>query len=91
MTKAERDHISRVVAMGCAVCKYGLNIEDTPAEAHHIRAGTGKMRASHYEVIPLCPQHHRLGLNAIHVMGVRAWERYWQFTEADLLEKIQRS
>ncbi|HWQ10995.1 MAG TPA: Ref family recombination enhancement nuclease [Holophaga sp.] len=62
-TKPEREHMRAVVALGCYACaKEG---HYTPAIRHHIRVrpdgshyGTGQ-RAGHYEVIPLCPDHHR--------------------------------
>ena len=51
-TKAERDHMDAVAAMGCMICKM-------PAEIHHV--GNQGTKASNYEVIPLCPLHHRHG------------------------------
>ena len=60
MNKKEREHVERVVSMGCCVC-VKLGHGETPAEAHHIGNGTMGKKASNYEVIPLCPQHHRLG------------------------------
>jgi len=59
-TKAEREHLSEVAALGCIVCR-NAGHHDTPAEIHHIRAGQGLKRATHYETIPLCPYHHRTG------------------------------
>lgn len=54
-TKAESEHMAAVAALGCLICR-------APAEVHHIRTGYGAgQRASHYETLPLCPRHHRLG------------------------------
>ena len=54
-TKAERDHMGAVAALGCVVCR-NLGFVDSPAEIHHVRTGQGMgQRASNYEVIPLCP------------------------------------
>jgi hypothetical protein len=54
-TKKEREHLSRVKELGCLIC-------NRPAEIHHLRTGQGMgQRASHYNTIPLCPEHHRTG------------------------------
>lgn len=59
MTKNEKRHLLRVADLGCQACRK-MGFPGTPAEIHHIRAGTGKgQRASHYDAIPLCPAHHR--------------------------------
>lgn len=59
MTKDEREHYDRVAAIGCLPCRM-LGYRDTPAEIHHIRAGTGLGRKAHYlDVLPLCCFHHR--------------------------------
>ena len=65
-TSAESAHIGRVVAAGCIVCR-NLGYGETPAEAHHIGNGTMGKRASNYEVIPLCPAHHRCGGHGVAV------------------------
>ena len=87
-TKAEKDHMAKVAAIGCIACKQ-LGYDDTPAELHHIRstAGAGQ-RANNYEVIPLCPWHHRTGGHghAIHA-GQAAFEKKFG-TEEDLLAKV---
>lgn len=89
-TKAERLHMDRVAGLGCILCiRYGYH--DTPAELHHPRTGIGVgRRASHTDVIPLCPYHHRQSNEAIHVMGRKAWERHHGVAELDLLEETKR-
>ena len=64
-TKKEKKHLALVSSLGCLICQQ-------PAICHHIRnRGDGKgnigfgQRASHYEVIPLCPSHH-VGKFSIH-------------------------
>ena len=60
-TKAEKIHMDKVASLGCYVCL-------RPASLHHIRykgLGMGK-RSSHFEVIPLCYDHHQ-GKNSIHL------------------------
>ena len=65
-TKAEKLHMNKVAELGCIACRV-IGYEDTPASLHHIRSNVGAgQKASHYEVIPLCPHHHQHGPNAIH-------------------------
>lgn len=87
MTKDEAKHLSSVAAMGCCICeKQGYR--DTPAEIHHIRTGQGMRRADHFSTIPLCPWHHR-GMEGIHHLGRKAWERKFETTELDLLDAVR--
>jgi hypothetical protein len=84
-TIAERKHMSRVAALGCAVCRR-MGYEGTPAELHHKRAGTGAgRRSSHFEVIPLCPEHHR-GATGFHGLGTKGFPKHYGYDEADLLQ-----
>jgi hypothetical protein len=90
MTRDEKRHIEKVVALGCCICKR-LGYGETPCEAHHPRYGVGLgNRASHMDVLPICPTHHRLGKDAIHVLGRKAWERHFGWTEAELLAQVRR-
>jgi hypothetical protein len=85
MTNAERAHLDKVARLGCVVCR-NQGLGETPACLHHIREGQGgAMRASHYEVIPLCPHHHQHGGHgeAIHA-GQETWEARFG-TESELL------
>lgn len=79
MKAAEREHLAKVAALGCIICRM-------PAEIHHLRKGMGiGQRNSHFNVIPLCPNHHRTGGHgvAIHA-GQKTWEANFG-TESDLL------
>ena len=88
-TIAERKHMGRVAALGCAVCRR-LGHPDTPAEIHHRRAGRGlSNRASNMEVIPLCPEHHR-GATGLHGLGTRGFVKHWGYDEDDLLEDVSK-
>ncbi len=88
MTKAERAHMNRLAEMGCILCRH-LGTPGTPAEIHHIRTGTGAgRRASHFNTIPLCAYHHR-GQEGLHGMGRKAWERYYDVTEIELLQQVR--
>lgn len=88
MTKAEKEHLSKVAALGCIAC-YVQSTPGSPAEIHHPRAGTGAgRRASHYEAIPLCPPHHRgtAGLSVPSIHGSKNAFIETFGTEAELLE-----
>lgn len=88
LTKDEKRYLSRVAASGCIICRR-LGFGETPAEIHHQRSGVGKgQRASHYDVMPLCPEHHR-GNTGIHGMGIKAFEREYGVTERDLVVATQ--
>jgi len=92
MTKAEKQHLNRVAALGCVAC-YLQGTPDTPAEIHHPRAGRGKgQRASHMDGIPLCPAHHRgthhPAVPSIHLAKLAFIERFG--TEEKLLQLVQQ-
>ena len=89
MTKQEKLHLRNVAALGCAACRR-IGINDSPCEIHHIREGRLGKRSDHMDAIPLCPRHHRVGPEALHVKGRKAWERHFGFTEMDLLEDVRR-
>lgn len=78
--------MGRVAAMCCIVCRK-LQLGETPAEVHHVREGTGRMRASDFDTIPLCYPHHR-GKYGIHTIGTKLWARtFWP--ERELLREVQ--
>lgn len=91
MTKDERKHLSKVAALGCVVCRrvYGEH-DPAPVELHHPRSGVGMgRRSSHYDAIPVCPEHHR-GATGFHGLGTKGFPKRYGFTEADLLEDVKR-
>jgi hypothetical protein len=56
--------------MPCCVCG------TWPVEVHHITGAGMALRASHFDTIPLCPTHHRLGSYGVAVhAGQKEWER----------------
>lgn len=66
-TKAARDHMARVAALRCVCCGYW------PVEVHHCISGRyGQHKASDFETVPLCYEHHR-GATGIHA-NKAAWE-----------------
>lgn len=87
MTKDEKQYLSRVSELGCIVCKR-LGYPGTPAEIHHLRAGQGWGRSSHYDAIPLCPEHHR-GKSGVHGLGTKGFPKHYGFTEQDLLAEVR--
>jgi hypothetical protein len=81
--------MSAVAELGCSVCRR-MGYPGTPAELHHPRAGVGAgRRSSNWDVIPLCPEHHR-GNTGVHGLGTKGFPKYWGFTEADLLEDVRQ-
>ncbi len=87
-TAAQKRYFTRVAELGCMICK-------APAEIHH-RTGAGMgQKSDNKDVMPLCPDHHRLGMNdklAIH-NGVETWEAkhgtqdYWiQWTQDQIFQ-----
>lgn len=60
-----------------------LGLGETPATIHHIRAGQGmSQRASHFETVPLCREHHQ-GDEGVHglgrkFIGIEIEERYFE-------------
>ena len=87
-TKAEKQYMGRVADLGCAVCRR-MGYPGTPAELHHKRAGQGlSNRASNWQVIPLCPEHHR-GSTGVHGLGTRGFAKHWGYDEDALLEDVR--
>lgn len=80
-----REYMGKVAALPCAICgAHGVHV-------HHIRTGIGiGRRASDFDTIPLCPEHHQ-GTEGIHGMGRKAWERHHGITELELLAKTKES
>lgn len=69
-TAAEQAYLDAVAALGCVACWMDA-VEDTPAVIHHSRLrpdgtayGAG-VRASHFEIAPLCPPHHVGGVKGV--------------------------
>jgi len=80
MNKAEQEHCNKVAALGCYIC-------GAETQLHHIRPpGTGiGRRSSHFEVIPLCYNHH-LGSFSIHNKKLLFEKRHG--TEKEILQII---
>lgn len=89
MTKREKRWLDAICQLGCIICLLFLRVF-SPAEPHHLLSG-GRRRG-HLFTIPLCPLHHRSGLNNHEVTSrdqcrKRFEERYG--TEDSLLAKTR--
>ena len=86
MKASEAQHLSRVAALGCALCRR-LGYPESPAQIHHPRMFSGAMQSkcSNWLAIPLCHSHH-LGQHGIH--GDRADFRNAGVDEPDLLADV---
>lgn len=86
-TKLEKQWLRDVADLGCVVCR-NAGYGPSPAEIHHLRDGAGMaQRSSHFNAIPLCPNHHR---NGGHGVAFHAGPKVWQENyghELDLLEQ----
>lgn len=94
-TRAEKAHLARIGSLPCIVCR-NEGLGDTPANAHHINCGTMGRRASDFETIPLCKNHHQDadgtakfgGHIAVH-RGLESFEARYG-TERNLLAQVRR-
>lgn len=87
-TAAEKAYMGRVAQVGCIVCSDCLGIGGTPAEVHHLKAGGGSLRASHFDTMPLCREHHR-GDSGIHMLGQQRFAERYGVTELELLQRFR--
>ena len=83
-TLAEKKHMRAVAELGCIACRK-LGYHGTPAELHHIKKGVMGKRASNFEVIPLCPYHHRNSNESYHQNPLWFTEKFG--TQTELLEE----
>ena len=82
---AARLYHDRVAQMPCALCAELGQVQRSPTEVHHIRAGQGmSQRAGHFLVLPLSYESHR-GPNGLH--GDRS---LWHIAGHDELSLLDR-
>jgi hypothetical protein len=86
---AEKAYMGRVAAVGCLVCSSCFQRYGVAAEVHHLKAGGGSKRASHWDTMPLCPEHHR-GNTGIHMLGQEGFHAMYGVYELELLHWFQR-
>lgn len=96
MLEDARQHIEKVKALCCIVCRNQKLAIDTPAEIRYIdrrREGFKRQWPARFEAIPLCSIHHRIGNGSPRYQGQVAvrknlfvFERMYG-TEAELLRQ----
>ena len=86
LKKAEKIYLSKVREIGCIAC---LKINRrSEAVIHHIRKHTGLgLRPAFDQTIPLCPQHHNMGNESIHLNKKVFIKKFG--TEQDLLYEVK--
>lgn len=84
-TKDEKKLLDKIARLGCILCSEVLGFEGSPAELHHVRRYGAKRITS--PILPLCPEHHR-GNDGIHGLGVKGFERKYQISCEELLERV---
>ena len=86
-TKNEKIALNKIAELGCILCSEVLGITGTPSELHHVRRYGAKRATS--PVLPLCPAHHR-GNDGIHGLGVKGFERKYEISCEELLERVNQ-
>ena len=86
-SKSEKNTLNKIAECGCILCAEFYGIEGTPAELHHVRRYGTKRSTS--PILPLCPEHHR-GNSGIHGLGVKRFEREYQISCEELLERVSQ-
>ncbi len=84
--KHERDHMSRVAATGCVICREWHEIR-TPGHVHHIAHGSSPR--SHYMTACLCPEHHTGTAYGLHGRGVQQFCRQYRLPNEYWLLDLQ--
>ena len=87
MKKKDKGRFDKLKQIGCIACsKKGIFSEPI---IHHIRKNTGLgLRPPHEQTIPLCPQHHNMGNESVHLNKTKFQELFG--TELDLLEEVNQ-
>ena len=84
----EKRHMDSVSQLGCIVClNKGFN--NTAVEIHHIHGKTKEN--AHFNVLPLCFDHHRGGKNVEPVISRHPWKKRFETaygTEQELLDQV---
>lgn len=88
MTKLERwyNHLNDI---GCIVCRNELK-GVSPPDIHHIQKN-GR-RVDDFHTIPLCPLHHRSGVNSKEYVSRHPWKKEFERrygTEWELFKQTQ--
>jgi hypothetical protein len=91
-TRAIKEHWSAVAGLGCIICQrpaevahcHGGSISDQLPRQFH--PGVGQ-KQNHWLVLPICPEHHRVGPESLDGGSVRDWERRYG-SQIDLLMAV---
>jgi hypothetical protein len=82
-------YLEYIRSLPCLVCVQESEPQKTRTEAAHVgKRGLGQ-KCSDYETLPLCGEHHRYGVSAIHVLG-RFWEAYHQISVESEIERLRQ-
>ena len=87
MKKKDKDRFEKLKQIGCIACsKKGIFSEPI---IHHIRRFTGMgLRPPHDKTIPLCPEHHNMGNESVHLNKKKFEELFG--TELHLLDEANK-
>ena len=87
MKKQDKERFEKLKQIGCIACqKKGIFSEPV---IHHIRRFTGMgLRPPHDKTIPLCPEHHNMGNQSIHLNKTKFEELFG--TELHLLDETNK-
>jgi hypothetical protein len=75
--------------MGCIVCLNEYGVVSQP-DIHHLTK-SGK-RIDDFHTIPLCPTHHRSGVNNVHAASRHPWKKEFERrygSELDLYQQVK--
>ena len=84
MKKEHKKRFDQLKQIGCIACRRSGKFADPVI--HHIRKHTGmSLRPSHDDTIPLCPKHHNMGNQSVH-LNKKLFESLFG-TELELLKE----
>ena len=84
MKKEHKKRFDQLKQIGCIACRRSGKFADPVI--HHIRKHTGmSLRPSHDDTIPLCPIHHNIGNQSVH-LNKKLFESLFG-TELELLKE----
>jgi hypothetical protein len=83
-----KDWFNALSDMGCIVCLNEHGVVSQP-DIHHLTSGSKRIGDLH--TIPLCPTHHRFGINNSFAVSRHPWKREFERrygTEAELYAQV---
>jgi len=78
----DQDYLEWIHTLPCLCCGRG------PVEAHHFGPRGLGQKVSDRSTIPLCPEHHRNGKDAVHKLGPRKFQELWEVDLPALIERL---